>query len=79
MLSCGVEALLIVQTKDTVSYATAQAGLIKACDQHERESCHFLAQTELHGTFGSKDEVAAAGHFWACRFGWGAGCGALAT
>lgn len=79
MLSCGVEARLVVQTRETASYPNAQAGLIKACDLHERESCHFLAQTELHGTFGAKDEAAAASHFWeACRFGWGAGCGALA-
>jgi TPR repeat protein len=79
MVSCGVEARLVVQTKDTASYATAQAGLVKACALDERESCHFLAQTELHGTFESKNEAAAAGHFWeACRFGWAAGCGALA-
>jgi len=79
MVSCGAEARLVAQTKDTGSYATAQAGLVNACDLHERESCYFLAQTELHGTFGAKNEAAAAGHFWeACRFGWGAGCKALA-
>jgi TPR repeat protein len=79
MVSCGAEARLVAQAKDTASYAAARAQLIKACDLRERESCHFLGQTELHGSFGSKDEVAAAGHFWeACRFGWSAGCSALA-
>jgi len=79
MLSCGVEARLAVETKDTANYAKARAELVEACNLKERESCHYLAQTELHGTFGPKDELAAAGHFWeACRVGWGAGCGALA-
>lgn len=79
MVSCGAEARLVAQTKDSASYATAQAELVKACDLQERESCHFLAQTELYGTFGSKNEAAAAGHFWeACRFGLGSGCSALA-
>lgn len=79
MVSCGAEARLVAQTRDTSSYETAQAGLVKACDLQERESCHLLAQTELYGTFGSKNQAAAARHFWeACRIGWGAGCSALA-
>jgi hypothetical protein len=79
MVSCGAKARLVAQTKDTASYAAAQAELVKACDLQERESCQLLGQTELHGTFGAKNEAAAASHFWeACRFGLGSGCSALA-
>jgi TPR repeat protein len=79
MLSCGVAARLAVQTKDAASYAEARAKLIEACSLRERESCHFLAKTELHGSFGPRADAAAAGHFWeACSLGWGAGCAGLA-
>jgi TPR repeat protein len=79
MVSCGVGARLVAQTKDSASYATAQAELVRACDLKERESCQLLGQTELHGTFGAKNEAAAASHFWeACRFGLSAGCSGLA-
>lgn len=79
MVSCGAEARLVAQAKDTGNYETAKASLVKACEMHERDSCHFLGQTELYGTFAPKDEAAAAGRFWeACRFGLGSSCGALA-
>jgi uncharacterized protein len=77
--ACGVEAVLVVYLKETSSYATAREKLEEACKLRERESCHYLAQLELDGTFGPVDERTAGQHFFqACNGGWGAACAALA-
>ena len=77
--ACGMGAAITIEFKETSSYTEAHAQLLEVCKLRERESCHYLAQKELEGTFGARDERAARHHFWqACRDGWGASCSALA-
>jgi TPR repeat protein len=77
--ACALEAVLVVHLKETSSYPAAREKLEQACKLRERESCHYLAQLELDGTFGPVDERTAGEHFWqACNEGWGAACAALA-
>lgn len=79
MAACGAEARLVAQVRDTASYATARAQLVEACKLRDRESCYFLGLVELYGTFGPKQETAAAVRFWeACRVGQVDSCAALA-
>lgn len=77
--ACGREAAVIVEQGETSSFPVAHAQLLQACELRERESCHFLAERELDGTFGNKDEAAAGLHFFqACGHHWGPSCAALA-
>lgn len=77
--ACALEAVIVVHLKETSSYAAAREKLEEACTLRERESCHYLAQFELDGTFGPVDERTAGKHFLqACNEGWGAACAALA-
>lgn len=79
MTACGMVAALIIEQKETSSYPAARAQLTEACQLHERQSCHYLGQSELDGTFGAVDVVSAGDHFLqACNDGWGASCSALA-
>ncbi|HET9953262.1 MAG TPA: hypothetical protein VFQ61_02095 [Polyangiaceae bacterium] len=65
--------------KEASSYPAGHNELLEACRRRERESCHYLAKLELDGAFGSRDERAAAEHFWqACAYNWGPSCSALA-
>jgi uncharacterized protein len=77
--ACGMGAAIVVELKETSSYANAHQQLVQACQLQERESCHYLAHQELEGTFGTKDEASAARHFWqACAASYSASCFALA-
>jgi len=77
--ACGLESVIVVHLKETSSYAAAREKLERACRLQERESCHYLAQFELDGTFGPVNERTAGEHFLqACDQGWGAACAALA-
>jgi TPR repeat protein len=72
-------AKLVLVLKETSSYAQAHQQLVEACQLDERESCHHLANAELTGTFGTRDESLAARHFWqACGLGLRASCAAIA-
>jgi TPR repeat protein len=77
--ACGTAAALVLEQKEAAGYAGARQQLVEACELHEPESCHYLAQAELDGTFGARDERAAGNHFWeACDNDWGPSCSALA-
>jgi TPR repeat protein len=77
--ACSGESTLVVRLKETEKYAAAHAQLLEACNQRDREACHFLGQQELAGTFGPRDELSAGRHFWqSCYDDWGPGCAALA-
>jgi TPR repeat protein len=78
--ACGASARIVVELKETSDYSSAHAQLLDACQLRERESCHYLAERELDGTFGAADLRAAGHHFLqACNDGWGASCAALAA
>lgn len=77
--ACATSAMIVAELKETSSYGAAREQLLEACKLRERESCHYLAETELDGTFGVKDERAAGRHFLqACSDGWGESCSAVA-
>jgi TPR repeat protein len=79
MRACGAAAALVIELKEVSNYEAARARLVQACELHERESCHYLAQCELDGTFGKSDAVAAGRYFLqACNDGWAASCSAVA-
>jgi uncharacterized protein len=77
--SCSVNSMLVFELKETEKYAAARQQLVKSCELRERETCHWLALSELDGTFGKKDER-AAGHYlgMACAEDWAPSCSALA-
>jgi TPR repeat protein len=77
--ACGLAAALVFELKETSGYVAARAQLVEVCQLRERETCHYLAQCEFDGTFGTKDELAAGRHFFqACNDDWGPSCSALA-
>jgi uncharacterized protein len=77
--SCSLDAVLVFELKETERYPAAHQQLVKSCELRERETCHWLALSELDGTFGKKDERAAGRYLWtACAEDWGPSCSALA-